>query len=164
MRHHRPVEGVTAPPVSSSCSVLMDLDEQSQIGAARRAAASIGYDCELGDDAIARLSLVVTEAATNVVRHAGSGLIILRALTAGVVPAVEILVLDKGPGINNLERAMRDGFSTAGTAGQGLGAMKRLADVFELHSQCGLGTVVLARVRQRFAAPTSQQRRPSIED
>jgi anti-sigma regulatory factor (Ser/Thr protein kinase) len=127
-------------------STLLELDEPSQIGAARRSAVSLGSAHGLDAEAVGRLAIVVTEAATNIVRHAHRGMIVLRGLIAGATPAIEMLALDKGPGIPEVPRAMRDGYSTSGTAGVGLGAMQRLSQVFEVHSQRKMGTAVLARI------------------
>lgn len=135
--------GPANPAVSTS--VLLCVDEQSQIGAARRSAVALGHAQGLGEDAIGRLAIVVTEAATNIIRHATRGFIVLRPLVNGAAPGVEMLALDSGPGIPDVVRAMRDGFSTVGTAGQGLGGIQRLADTFDIHSQKDMGTVVLAR-------------------
>ncbi len=145
-------------------SICLDVDEQTQIGAARRSAVALGGAHNLGSDALARLAIVVTEAATNIVRHAGSGVIVLRSLVAGPSSAIEILALDKGPGIHDVARAMRDGYSTAGTAGDGLGAIQRLADVFEIHSQRGMGTALLARVGERQGQPTGAECAASLDD
>lgn len=133
-------------PNAVAFSTLIVVDEQSEIGAARRSAMALAGAHGLGSDARGRLAIVVTEAATNVVRHAGGGAIVLRAIGSGETAAIEMLALDKGPGLGNVERAMRDGFSTSGTAGVGLGAMQRLANLFEIHSQRDVGTAVLARV------------------
>jgi anti-sigma regulatory factor (Ser/Thr protein kinase) len=132
-------------PTAFRPSIALAIEEESQIGSARRSAAALARSQGFGDDAAGRLAIVVTEAATNLFRHAGGGTIILRELgepTAGV----EMLALDKGPGIPDVRRAMRDGYSTIGTAGEGLGAMQRLADVFGVYSQRLGGTAVLARV------------------
>ena len=59
---------------------------------------------------------------------------------------VEILALDKGPGIRDLERSLRDGYSTAGGAGTGLGAISRLSSEFDVYSPPGKGTALLARI------------------
>lgn len=115
----------------------------------------MGHAHALDAEAVGRLAIVVTEAATNVLLHGGGGMIVLRPLRHSSGPVIEVLALDKGPGIRNVGRAMEDGYSTNGTAGQGLGAMRRLSDVFCVHSQRGFGTAVLARVGQR--------RHPAIE-
>jgi anti-sigma regulatory factor (Ser/Thr protein kinase) len=132
-------------------STLVVVDEQSEIGAARRAAMALGASHGLESDARGRLAIVVTEAATNIVRHGGGGVIVLRTLGTGATAAIEMLALDKGPGLGSVERAMSDGFSTGGTAGMGLGAMKRLSNLFEVHSQRDVGTAVLARVGDAHA-------------
>ena len=158
------MEGLIDGAVSiSGASMLLELEEPSQIGAARRAAVSLGNAHGLEADAVGRLAIVVTEAATNILRHARRGVIVLRGLTAGATPAIEVLALDKGPGIPDVQRAMRDGYSTSGTAGQGLGAMQRLSQVFEVHSRRKTGTAVLARIGD---APISDRspRPPSPDD
>jgi hypothetical protein len=58
---------------------------------------------------------------------------------------LELLALDRGPGMHDVEVCMRDGYSTGGTPGTGLGAVRRLADQFDIYSRAGEGTVVLAR-------------------
>lgn len=159
------MESVTAPAVTeSSTSVRVDIDEQSQVGAARRCAVALGRAQHLSSDAVGRLAIIVTEAATNIVTHAGRGFVILRALVAGNVPGVELLALDKGRGIPDVERAMRDGYSTSGTAGQGLGGVRRLADVFDIHSRRGMGTALLARVSERSRRPIGVRQADSTDD
>jgi anti-sigma regulatory factor (Ser/Thr protein kinase) len=159
------MESVTAPAATEfGTSVRVDVDEQSQIGAARRCAVALGRAHHLSSDAVGRLAIIVTEAATNIVTHAGRGFVVLRALVAGNAPGVELLALDKGPGIPDVERAMRDGYSTSGTAGQGLGGVRRLADVFGIHSQRGMGTALLARVSERARPPIGVRRADSTDD
>ena len=145
-------------------STLLEVEDHSQIGGARRSAVALGNSHGLSEDAVGRLAIVVTEAATNIVRHAERGIMVIRALVAGSTPAIEILALDKGPGIPEVERAMRDGYSTSGTPGQGLGGMQRLADVFEIHSQRGTGTAVLARIGERPRLSSRAARTMSVDD
>jgi anti-sigma regulatory factor (Ser/Thr protein kinase) len=145
-------------------STLLVIDEQTQIGAARRSAVELGHGAALGPDAVGRLAIGVTEAATNIIRHAERGLIVLRTLNSESHPVIEILALDNGPGIADIARAMRDGFSTSGTAGNGLGAIRRLADVFEIYSQPNQGTALLARIGDRHASPAGTKHPTSLED
>jgi anti-sigma regulatory factor (Ser/Thr protein kinase) len=159
------MESVIDSGVSDSwTSVRVDVDEQSQIGAARRCAVALGRAHNLGTEAVGRLAIVVTEAATNILVHAGRGCIILRALVVGTAPGVEVLALDKGPGMFDIERAMRDGYSTTGTAGQGLGGIRRLAELFEIHSRRGMGTALLARVGERTSRPTGMHPVANADD
>jgi anti-sigma regulatory factor (Ser/Thr protein kinase) len=151
------------PPALTGLSIRVPIDEQSQIGAARRAAVALANEHALSGEAIGRLAIIVTEAATNVLIHGNGGVLLLRALSSALGAQIEVLALDKGAGIPDVARAMHNGYSTSGTAGQGLGAMQRLAQVFGIYSQRGGGTAVLARV----GAPKPRDSSPSdfpIED
>jgi len=84
---------------------------------------------------------------------------VLRAFHAPT-PGIEAIIADRGPGIPDIGRALRDGYSTAGTPGSGLGAVKRMSDQFDIYSAAGAGTVVLVEVCSRTAnsAPGSNGR------
>lgn len=156
------VAGVQAP--AANASLRIEIEEQTQIGAARRGAVALAHLHGLDSDAIGRLSLVVTESATNILRHARRGLVVIRAIVPPEgSPSIEVLALDKGPGIGDLTRAMRDGFSTSGTAGEGLGAIRRLSDVFAMHAPRGQGTALMARVTAG-SRQASAQRAPALDD
>lgn len=85
----------------------------------------------------------VSELATNIMIHAGSGEIELTAIAAAERRGVRAVARDEGPGIADLDRALTDGFSTSGGMGCGLPGARRLADRFELRSRLGGGTTVL---------------------
>jgi anti-sigma regulatory factor (Ser/Thr protein kinase) len=126
-------------------SVSLAVTEQGHVGEARRRAVALGITAGLTETERGTLAVVVTEAATNLARHATQGLVLLRVV--GTPPSgVEVLALDKGPGIRDLTRAMSDGFSTAGSAGNGLGAIRRMANEFDLFSMPETGTALFARV------------------
>ena len=156
---------IESASLASGSSTLIVVDEKSQVGGARRAAITLGSANGLGSDALGRLALIVTEAATNIVRHAAHGAIVLRAIP-GEDAAVEMLALDQGPGIPNVQRAMGDGYSTAGTAGAGLGAICRLANVFDIYSPRDKGTAILARVSDLSPEPDAgaTDRAASLDD
>ena len=126
--------------------VAIALTDSSRVGEARRYALALGPDDE---SYRGRLALVVSEAATNVLKHAQRGELVVRAIEHDGTRGVEVLAIDAGPGMADVERAMGDGYSTAGTHGSGLGAMRRMADELEVYSQPGKGTVVLARVWEK---------------
>jgi anti-sigma regulatory factor (Ser/Thr protein kinase) len=128
--------------------------DPSRIGEARRHAVRLADSMGWDEVDSGRLALVVTELATNLVRHAQKG----RLLIAGDPAAdeVEVLAIDRGPGLASPQQCMSDGFSTGGTAGTGLGAVRRLSQDFELHSSVPEGTVVMARVRKKGAAAPRQ--------
>lgn len=126
--------------------VLFPMGDASRVGEARRHAAQLAAQLGLDETTAGRLALVVTELGNNLVRHAEGGRLLI-AQRQRDQPEVELLALDDGPGIADTARALADGFSTGGTPGTGLGAVRRLASDFDLHSEPGVGTVLLARVR-----------------
>ncbi|MFY0526588.1 ATP-binding SpoIIE family protein phosphatase [Archangium gephyra] len=137
-------------------STAIAVTESSQAGHARRMAASLAARLGFKEEAQGKVALVVSEAAKNLVAHARDGLILLRALHAGPHVGVEMLALDKGPGMADVDRCLRDGFSTGGTSGVGLGAMRRMSDLFDIHSLPGVGTAVVVQVWADKPPPASQ--------
>jgi len=119
----------TLPP-----QTIHHVSESSGIAAVRRAGNHLAHILGLDETVAGKVALVITEAATNIFKHAGRGDILLRGLAAGDARGIEVLAIDKGPGFANIEQAMRDGMSTAGSYGVGMGAMQRLADEFDLHA------------------------------
>ena len=122
---------------------------------ARRAAATIAAESGLDESEAGKVALVVTEAATNLIKHAGGGEILVGSARAH--GEVEVFSLDQGPGMANLAACFRDGFSTSGTTGTGLGAISRLATRFDIHSTPGGGTALIAAVARR-GPPAPEER------
>ena len=125
------------------------LTDQSTVGEARRLARVFASRLPFSEGDVERVAIGVTEAATNVVRHAGKGELVLVPVLHERAPALALLALDRGPGMPDLERCMRDGYSTGGTAGTGLGALKRQAELLEIYAPRGKGTALLAVFRAR---------------
>ena len=126
--------------------ILLPIDDRTQVGEARRAAVQMAEALGLGETQAGKVALAVTEAATNIVKHAGTGKIVLGPLVRAASVGLEILALDRGPGISNVTASMRDGYSTAGSMGAGLGALSRVSPSFELYSQPGRGTALRLEV------------------
>ena len=127
--------------------VLIGIEDRSQVGEARRQAAELARSLGFNDTQAGKVALAVTEAASNIIKHAGSGKVLLAPLMheTGGGPAsvgLEMLALDRGPGIANVNASLRDGYSTAGSMGAGLGALARLSPSFEVYSQPGRGTAL----------------------
>jgi anti-sigma regulatory factor (Ser/Thr protein kinase) len=120
------------------------VDEPSKVGEARRAAQTLA-NFELDAASAARIAIAASELANNLLRHAGGGELLIQRLGAEETTTIELLAIDRGPGMHDIERCMSDGYSTAGTPGTGLGAVRRLASEFDIHSEPGKGTVVMAR-------------------
>ena len=90
-----------------------------------------------------RLVTVTSELARNVVKYARRGRMIAQTLDAAQGrPGLRLIFEDAGPGIPDIDAAMRDGFSTGRGLGKGLPGSKRLVDVFEIESEVGRGTRV----------------------
>jgi anti-sigma regulatory factor (Ser/Thr protein kinase) len=121
--------------------------DSSSIGEARRFSSRMGETARLKQADLDRVPLIVTELATNLIQHAQNGEILIRVLPIEAGPGVEIIAIDRGPGIADLPRCMADGYSSRGTRGCGLGAVRRLSTEFDIHSTRPAGTVVLSRVR-----------------
>ena len=139
-------------------SVALHVNDSSQVGEARRAAKRSGILGGFSEEDAGRLALVVSEAASNLVKHAHGGQILIQSVAGGNgTRGFEVLVLDHGPGIRDLAESMRDGFSTAGSLGHGLGAIERASDFFEAYSRQEYGTAILCRVLS--STSTDEKRR-----
>ena len=131
-----------------SAHIPLPVADRSHVAIARQetrqAAERVGFD----ESDAHRAGLVATELASNLVKHAsGGGQILVRSVN-GSAAEVELIAIDRGPGMTDTARSLVDGYSTAGSAGTGLGAIRRLADEFDIYSQPNKGTVVLARLRR----------------
>lgn len=124
-------------------TVALPVVESSQVGEARRIAVALASRLGFNETERGKVSIVVTELANNLVRHAQEGLLLLQGRTWRNIEGIEILALDKGPGMRDIGECLRDGFSTAGTPGNGLGAVSRLCVFFDIHSLPNVGTALL---------------------
>ncbi len=143
---------------SAGSPIVLTIDDASMAGEARRAATALAGRLGFDETERGKVAILVTEAATNLWKHATAGEIIIQGLEWGVTSGIEILALDRGPGMEDVARCRSDGFSTAGSPGAGLGAMGRLSSFFDIHSLPGVGTVVLARI---WARPGQQDCTPA---
>jgi anti-sigma regulatory factor (Ser/Thr protein kinase) len=125
----------------------------SDISAARRAGQKLALELGFDETRAGQLALIVTEAGTNLLKHAGEGMLYLNVAQSEGVPGVDVLAVDSGPGIADLDACLRDGMSTAGTAGTGLGALRRLSDEFDVYSLPGHGALFFMRLWRDEAAP-----------
>jgi anti-sigma regulatory factor (Ser/Thr protein kinase) len=114
--------------------------------AVRRAAERLATELAMPEQRIADLAIVVAEAAGNLVKHADEGKLLVRPVRAGDQAGVELIAIDRGPGMSDVAHSAGDGHSTAGTLGIGLGAILRQASWSDLHSVPGKGTVLAVQV------------------
>lgn len=146
-----PPRGEPAP------ATVFSVSDPSQVGEARRAAAGLGQRLGLDEPLAGKLALIATEAAGNLVKHAGGGELVIRALGTAGHRGVEMIALDRGPGIADVARSLRDGYSTSGTPGTGLGAIQRLSSEFDLYSARGRGTAIFSRVWADNGVPATSR-------
>jgi anti-sigma regulatory factor (Ser/Thr protein kinase) len=138
-------------------SECVPVTDQSSVGEVRRAAQFAAQRLELDETRSGKLALLATEASRNTLIHGGGGQVIIAGTRAGEGAGegslVRILAIDKGSGISNIADAMSDGYSTAGTPGGGMGAMKRMATKLEIFTS-HTGTIVM--IELGTAAPTGR--------
>lgn len=136
-----------------NASLAISINEPGHAGEARRTVAKWGQEEGWADEIAGRVALIVTELAGNLTLHTNGGTLLLRMLSKNGAKGVEVLSLDRGPGVNNFNECLRDGYSTAGTSGIGLGAVKRASQVFAVHSQPAIGTALLSQVWGKGTPP-----------
>jgi len=136
--------------------MLIEVSESSQTGEARRKAAAYAEELHFDENRCGAVAIAATEMATNLVKHAGRGHMLLQQIHENGHRGLRLMAVDRGPGIADISKALHDGHSTAGTLGTGLGAIRRLSDDFEVYSMAGVGTIV----RADFA---SENKRSSIQ-
>ncbi|MET0985319.1 MAG: ATP-binding SpoIIE family protein phosphatase [Steroidobacteraceae bacterium] len=137
--------------------VALEVRDQSQVAEARRLATTTAAASGCGPTSSGRVAIVATELATNLLKHGGGGELLLSTYEAPGSCGVQLLALDSGKGMPDVQACLRDGYSTAGSAGHGLGSVRRQSELFDVFSLPGLGTAVLSRVSssETFQVQTS---------
>ncbi|WP_019814267.1 ATP-binding protein [Saccharomonospora saliphila] len=108
---------------------------------ARLLASRSARDAGLPERTVERVTLAVSELVSNLLKYATDGLLVVVPRPDGL----DVIATDQGPGIEDVPGSLRDGYSTVGTLGVGLGGVRRMADAFDIYSRPGEGTTVLAR-------------------
>lgn len=117
---------------------------------AGQAARQVGFPPSV----VERVMLATSELATNLMKYATGGQLVVVPRTGGL----DVLATDRGPGIARVQDSLRDGYSTTGTLGLGLGGVQRMAGEFDIYSRYGEGTTVLARwVHDESVEPSSAE-------
>jgi len=145
-----------------NASLKLSVSEQSHVGEARRRAASLAAEANFNETEAGKVAIVVTEMATNIIKHAQRGEIIFSHININGLHMLEFLAIDKGPGIADIMSSLEDGHSTAGSAGTGLGAIARQSSDFDIFSQADAGTVVMSRFFDRNTASAMAKENVSV--
>ncbi|MER7205614.1 ATP-binding SpoIIE family protein phosphatase [Streptosporangium sp. NPDC020072] len=153
--------------IVSQDDVWARAEDASAIGSLRRAAVVLAENRGFDEEDTGRVAVAVSEAASNLVKHAVEGTMLIRPHPE-LGSAVEVVAVDRGPGMRDVARALRDGYSTAGTLGIGMGGIARMATGYEVHSVPGRGTVLgmyfTARQSPKPACRVSGVTRPIGEE
>jgi anti-sigma regulatory factor (Ser/Thr protein kinase) len=140
-------------------SLAMPVTDASHVGEARRITARFTADIGLPEPERGQAALVITELGNNLARYAQDGQLVIRALREQPNGGIEILSLDSGPGFPDVASRLADGYSSGGTPGIGLGAVRRLSQQFDVYSGPGVGTAVMSRV-----VPVGRRRAKAASD
>ncbi|WP_433221068.1 SpoIIE family protein phosphatase [Dactylosporangium sp. CS-047395] len=124
----------------------MNLDHRATVGRARRTAEHLGHLVGLQPHRLAQLAMVVTQAATNVIKHAIDGAILIRPVRAARQGGVEVIATDRGPGIADAQAAVRDCRLTAATPGPLIDPLTWEAAWRDRYSHPGVGTTLAAQI------------------
>ena len=130
-------------------STIFPIDGVTRVAEVRRHVTAVALREGLNSNAVSDLAIIATELSTNLVKHAVQGEIHISSLHEPEQRGIEILSIDRGPGMSNLDSCLADGYSSAGTPGTGLGAIVRLSTTFDAHSEVGRGSVFVARLKAR---------------
>src|SRR5215475_6663476 len=114
--------------------IALAVQDQSQVSETRRRATDVAVRQGFGDADAGRVALVATELATNILKHGRGGEMLVGSYAEGPDSGIELIALDRGPGIANVAASLADGYSTAGTPGKGLGAVVRHSHFVDIAS------------------------------
>lgn len=121
---------------------LVPVDSEAHVVSVRQTVRS--WAQELGFSLVDQTKIVTaaSELARNTIKHGGGGKLILEILNEGMRRGLRLIFEDTGPGIPDISLAMKDGYTSGGGLGLGLGGSRRLVNDFQIESQVGLGTKV----------------------
>src|SRR5512138_3420248 len=123
--------------------------DDSSVAQARRIAQAQGVAVGFTEVRAGQLAIVATELSTNLLKHGRGG----KLLVGDSDAAIDLLALDRGPGMADVAKCLADAYSSTGTPGNGLGAVRRMSQVFEVASWPNMGTGVFARITRDGATP-----------
>ncbi len=132
-----------------SDEIRVNITRDSDIVDARQKGRELAAQVGIAGSDLTLLATAISEIARNIVVYAKEGEIVLGIVEQDGRRGVSIVARDQGPGIANVELALRDGFSTGKSLGLGLPGAKRLVDDFEIVSDVGKGTTIKMRKWKR---------------
>lgn len=121
---------------------IININNEFDIVLARQKGREVSKELNFGGVDQARITTAISELARNIYLYAGSGQITISVIEGNGKKGIQILAVDKGPGINDIRTVLQDGYSTSGGLGAGLPGVKRLMDSFDIDSIPGTGTTI----------------------
>jgi anti-sigma regulatory factor (Ser/Thr protein kinase) len=155
------VSALAVAPVAASradaypTETAFEVVESSQVAQVRRLAMEIGRALGLSEQDVGRAALVATEAATNLVKYGKQGAMTVGPFFDQGSVGVQLTAVDHGPGFPDFGAAARDGHSTGGSLGLGLGTMMRASDLFDSYTGADQGSAFLVRVARGRVPPAA---------
>jgi anti-sigma regulatory factor (Ser/Thr protein kinase) len=131
----------------------IEVVEHSQVAAVRRLSAELGRGQGFTERDLGRAALVATEACTNLVKYAQQGRVTVSTVAGEGAAGVQFIAADRGPGWADFESSARNGHSTGGSLGLGLGVILRASDLFDVYTLPGQGSTLLSRVLKDSVLP-----------
>ena len=122
--------------------VVVPIRADVDVVVARQKIRGLVSDLRFSGSELTLIATAISEVARNIVSYARNGEVVMRVIQRGQRRGITVVARDRGPGIADIERAMKDGFSTSRGLGLGLPGSKRLMDEFELVSEVGKGTEI----------------------
>jgi len=126
----------------SAAEIRVPIESDQDIVSARQAGRTLAIEFGLSGVDATFIATAISELARNILAYARKGEIMLRAIHGSGRRGILVVASDRGPGIRDIQQALRDGFSTSGSLGLGLPGVRRLMDEFEIESRPGRGTTV----------------------
>ena len=137
-------------PIAGNSRIVVSVEDEHHVSEARRKASQMAQSLGFQENCIYQIATCVSELANNLLHHAcGGGTVTFDTILDGNRNGMEVTCEDEGPGIPDIEKAMKDGYTTKGGLGGGLPGASRLMDEFNIRSTVGKGTRIVARMWER---------------
>lgn len=130
---------------TNSTDIQVGICSESDIVEARKMAREAAIKLGFGVTDVTRIVTAASELARNIFKYAGEGIVLSREVLNGGSVGIELIFVDSGPGIPDIDMALTPGYSTGGGLGMGLTGTKRLMDEMEIKSEVGKGTTVIIK-------------------
>lgn len=145
--------------MDSRTHLAFKVEDRSYFAIIKKEIHALAVSANFTERKVGEIDIVVAELVSNLVKHGEGGQVLVKLVKESELQGIEIISIDNGPGMTDVSRMVADGVSTKNTLGHGLGAMKRLSNVFQVYSQKDWGTVILLRIFEedlpRFKKPAT---------